>query len=212
MGSEVETQLCFQWVRNEGWQATLLCVQRALPWGAGCPFLSWDGWAWRKSLAIRSLPWPHKPRFSSSFSSQLLHSSHLSVGYLIILHSWGFRSDLLTKFSCPLKKRTKSPLFFYRHPSQRTYSYSLLLRPNIDDFLCSQPSYNHQMQIVTHENPIRKRVCFLKGRRTRQQPPKNKWNQPSTNILCSPLYSSSSPPPLTFIEHLPSARYTGHLI
>lgn len=149
-------------------------VQRALPWGAGCPFLSWDGWAWHKSLAIRSLPWPRKPRFSSSFSSQLLHSSHLSVGYLIILHSWGFRSDLLTKFSCPLKKRTKSPLFFYRHPSQRTYSYSLLLRPNIDDFLCSQPSYNHQMQIVTHENPIRKRVCFLKGRRTRQQPPKNK--------------------------------------
>ena len=102
--------------------------------------------------------------------------------------------------------RTKSPLFFYHHPSQRTHSYSLLLRPNIDDFLCSQPSYNHQMQIVIHENPIRKRVWFLKGRRTRQQPSKNKWNQFSSVTQSCPTLRDSmncSTPGLPVHHQLP---------
>lgn len=158
-----------QWVRNKRWrglfsQATPLCVHRALLGGKGCSLPRWDFRAWCRSLVIRNPPWPRKLGFGSSFSNQPLH---LKCWCLIILPSWCFRSDLLTK-CLVLKTRTSFPLFFYHHPSQLTHSYSLLLWPNTDDFLCSQPSYNHWMQIVTHENPIRKRVCFLKGRRTRQ--------------------------------------------
>lgn len=157
----------FQWVRNEWWrglfsQAIPFCMHRALLGGEGCPFLCWDFRAWSKSPVIRNPPWSRKLRFGASFSNQPLHLKSLKCRCFITLHSWCFRSDL------PLKTRTSFPLFFCHHPSQLTHSYSLLLWPNTDDFLCSQPSYNHWMQIVTHENPIRKRVCFLKGRRTRQ--------------------------------------------
>lgn len=55
---------------------------------------------------------------------------------------------------------------------------------------------NHHLR----QSVIRKRVSLGKIGKELAQPPGNKQNQPSANVLNSPLCSSSSLPPLAFIK------------